>query len=110
MEKVGISRSPHGVRRVDASVDVRYGLIRARLHKIRAAGHSPCPFLHLPKRSPGLRVVRKPGEGTAWCPGLESNQHDLSVTAPSRQRVYQFRHPGEGYCYVCRYYNLSCVV
>ncbi len=28
------------------------------------------------------------------CPGLESNQHALSGTAPSRRRVYQFRHPG----------------
>ena len=28
------------------------------------------------------------------CPGLESNQHDLAVTAPSRRRVYQFRHLG----------------
>ncbi len=28
------------------------------------------------------------------CPGLDSNQHDLSVTAPSRQRVYQFHHQG----------------
>lgn len=30
------------------------------------------------------------------CPGLESNQHDLAVTTPSRWRVYQFRHPGKG--------------
>ena len=30
------------------------------------------------------------------CPGLESNQHVLSDTAPSRRRVYQFRHLGLG--------------
>ena len=29
-----------------------------------------------------------------WCPGLDSNQHVQKDTAPSRQRVYQFRHPG----------------
>ncbi len=28
------------------------------------------------------------------CPGLDSNQHALTGTAPSRRRVYQFRHPG----------------
>lgn len=28
------------------------------------------------------------------CPGLDSNQHALAGTAPSRRRVYQFRHPG----------------
>ena len=28
------------------------------------------------------------------CPGLDSNQHVQKDTAPSRQRVYQFRHPG----------------
>lgn len=30
------------------------------------------------------------------CPGLESNQHSPKGTAPSRQRVYQFRHQGRG--------------
>ena len=29
------------------------------------------------------------------CPGLESNQHVLTNTAPSRRRVYQFRHLGK---------------
>ena len=31
---------------------------------------------------------------SAVCPGLESNQHAHVGTAPSRQRVYLFRHPG----------------
>ncbi len=32
------------------------------------------------------------------CPGLESNQHVLANTAPSRRRVYQFRHLGPDPC------------
>ncbi len=37
-----------------------------------------------------------------WCPGLDSNQHVQKDTAPSRQRVYQFRHPGWGVYFRCR--------
>ena len=28
------------------------------------------------------------------CPGLDSNQHAVARTTPSRWRVYQFHHPG----------------
>ena len=30
-----------------------------------------------------------------WCPGRDLNPHDLSITAPSRQGVYQFHHLGK---------------
>src|SRR5260370_11815551 len=30
------------------------------------------------------------------CPGRELNPYKLALTAPSKLRVYQFHHPGEG--------------
>ena len=35
-----------------------------------------------------------PQPPSSLCPGLESNQHAISRTTPSRWRVYQFHHPG----------------
>ena len=32
--------------------------------------------------------------GPTWCPGLDSNQHGIAPTTPSRWRVYQFHHLG----------------
>lgn len=36
------------------------------------------------------------------CPGLESNQHVLADTAPSRRRVYLFRHLGHNQVFIQR--------
>ena len=32
--------------------------------------------------------------GASLCPVLDSNQHNLAITTPSRWRVYQFRQLG----------------
>jgi hypothetical protein len=47
----------------------------------------------VPARScPARLQTGEPRKG--WCPRGDSNSHDLSATAPSRQRVYQFHHLG----------------
>src|SRR5205807_7245988 len=34
--------------------------------------------------------------GQVLCPGRDLNPYKLALTAPSKLRVYQFHHPGEG--------------
>lgn len=48
----------------------------------------------------GSLRMKKPcrvrGRAIIKCPGLDSNQHSLSATTPSKWRVYQFHHLGKG--------------
>ena len=41
------------------------------------------------KKSPPIKCWKG-----SWCPRLDSNQHVLTNTTPSRWRVYQFHHVG----------------
>ncbi len=40
------------------------------------------------------RGCTRESPGIGWCRRRELNPHELSLTAPSRQRVYQFHHFG----------------
>ena len=48
---------------------------------------------------PGVAEAKVQGaEAHGWglCPGRDLNPYKLALTAPSKLRVYQFHHPGEG--------------
>ena len=42
------------------------------------------------------RQMRWGSRAVTWCRGRDSNPYELALTAPSKQRVYQFHHLGRG--------------
>src|SRR5690606_4133599 len=64
---------------------------------VRSGGRRVNRPVHAPLGASEKGPPRRRGGPFAYseeCPGLDSNQHAVSGTTPSRWRVYQFHHPG----------------